>query len=141
MFQMTSLQIASLVLAVLAVLVAAISFYRGRGPSQPTRRPPGTRPAAPRTASPSHAAALLVLLRQLDAENAQWTRILAAINPSGDRAVAVLLQELRGPHMFAPHTALGVMIEGASSVGPKASVREALAAARDSMNKVVRFGN
>jgi hypothetical protein len=138
---MTSLQIASLVLAALAVLVAVVIVLRGRNTSQSTRRAPGARPAPPRAGSQSTAAELLVLLKQLDAENAQWTRILSAINPTDDRAIAALLQDLRGPHMFAPHTALGVMLEGARSVGPKASVREALTAARDSMNKVTRFGN
>jgi hypothetical protein len=87
------------------------------------------------------AGGLLVLLKKLDAENAQWSRIISAINPSGDRAIAALLQDLKGPHMFAPHTALGVMLDGARSVKPQASAREALAAARDSMNRVVRYGN
>jgi hypothetical protein len=141
MFEMMSLQITSLVLAALAVLVAAYIVFRGHSTAQPTRRVPGARPAPPRAGSQITAAELLVLLKQLDAENAQWTKILSAINPTGDRAIAALLQDLRGPHMFAPHTALGVMLDGARSVGPKASVREALAAARDSMNKVTRFGN
>jgi hypothetical protein len=141
MFEMTSLQIASLVLAALAVLVAAYIVFRGHNTAQPTRRAPGARPAPPRAGSQSSAAELLVLLKQLDAENAQWSRIISAINPSGDSAIAALLQDLKGPHMFAPHTALGVMLDGARSVKPQASAREALAAARDSMNRVVRYGN
>jgi hypothetical protein len=141
MFEMTSLQITSLVLAALAVLVAAYIVFRGHNTAQPTRRAPGARPAPPRAGSQSSAAELLVLLKQIDAENAQWTKILSAINPSGDRAIAPLQQDHRGPHMFAPHTALGVMLDGARSVKPQASAREALTAARNSMNRVVRYGN
>ena len=90
MFEMMSLQITSLVLAALAVLVAAYIVFRGHSTAQPTRRVPGARPAPPRAGSQTTAAELLVLLKQLDAENAQWTKILSVINPTGDRAIAAL---------------------------------------------------
>ncbi len=101
--------------------MAAYIVLRGHNTPQPTRRAPGDRPAPHRAGSLSSAAELLVLLKQLDAENAQWSRILTASNPSGDRAIAALLQDFQGPHMFAPHTAPSVMLDGARNAGPNSS--------------------
>jgi hypothetical protein len=138
---MSNLQLVSLVFTVVAVIAAGWIYFRSQGAGSGARRQAPPRPARQAPAAQMSAGELLVLLKKLDAENAQWSRIISAINPSGDREIAALLQDLRGPHMFAPHTALGVMLDGARSVKPQASVHEALATARDSMNRVVRYGN
>ncbi len=78
---------------------------------------------------------------ELRAKNAQWNEILIAMNPSGDSRTMNLLSEIRGPHMFVPHTALCVIEAGCRAVKPRASAAEALEAALNGMNKVVRYGN
>ena len=83
---------------------------------------------------------LLNTVRNLRATNAQWPAIMAALNPSRDSKLAGLLQELRGPHMFVPHTALSI-IEDACRANPHASIREILSNARGDMAKVTRYGD
>ena len=78
---------------------------------------------------------------ELRTANAQWTQILDALNPTGDVRVAQLLDQIRGPHMFDPRTALGVIEDGCRSVPSGASYIEAIEAAVASMNKVVRYGD
>jgi hypothetical protein len=88
--------------------------------------------------------AVLDTVRQLYAENAQWPKIVAELNPANDSAISALLIELRGPHMFVPHIALNI-IENASctvlEAKPSAGIEEVLKAARASMNRVTQFGN
>lgn len=83
---------------------------------------------------------LLDTVRKLSVSNAQWPAIMAALNPTRDSKLASLLQELRGPHMFVPHTALNI-IENACRANPQASIREILSNARGDMAKVTRYGD
>lgn len=89
---------------------------------------------------PRTAGDLLNVLAGLRASNAQWAQILAAVNPTQQPDVAELLFAIRGPHMFDPRTALGVIETGARNVPHTAPIAMALAEARESMNKVVGFG-
>lgn len=86
------------------------------------------------------AGAMLALVPKLRQANAQWPQIMAALNPSGDERAAELLQTIRGPHMFDPRTALGVIEAGCRETPGNAPGAQALAAAVNSMNKVVGFG-
>jgi len=76
--------------------------------------------------------------------DAGWPQIIADLNPSGDADVQAELERLRGPHMFAPATALNVIHHGcelALRSRSHASALSALRAARDSMEKVTRYGD
>ncbi|MCX7110906.1 MAG: hypothetical protein NTX45_12410 [Proteobacteria bacterium] len=75
---------------------------------------------------------------------AQWPEIVESLNQNNDSRIAVLLHAIRGPHMFNPRTALSVISHGcdvALGLNPKASALSALQAAKDSMEKVTRFGD
>ena len=84
------------------------------------------------------------VIRQLRTSNAQWPTISAALNPKNDATVSGLLKELRGPHMFVPHTALNIIEDAYASTSranPRADVRDVLKKACGSMNKVTRYGD
>ena len=83
---------------------------------------------------------ILDLIPELRDSNAQWAEIMTKLNPDGDKRAAELLHTIRGPHMFDPRTALGVIEEGCRATARSAGANEALAAAVSSMNKVVGFG-
>jgi len=77
----------------------------------------------------------------LRTENAQWPTILTALNPRGDRAIAKLLVELRGPHLFAPQVALNVIMAGAQralAANPGATALDALRESLRSTDTVVK---
>lgn len=96
-------------------------------PEQP-RRVRVESPAAT-SGSISSALDLMAFSKRLNAANAQWPEIFAAINPKGDTAIAALLINLRGPHQFAPGTGLNVLVDGCERVlagNPRASAVEAL---------------
>ena len=127
-----------------ALVLAIIAFvYTSRkSKQQPRRRPysPTKRTTAPKLAQVD-SQKLLSITMELRAKNAQWNEILVAMNPAGDSRVLNLLSEIRGPHMFVPHTALCVIEAGCRAVNPGAPAVEALEAALNGMNKVVRYGN
>lgn len=84
------------------------------------------------------------VIRQLRTSHAQWPTISAALNPRNDATVSGLLKELRGPHMFVPHTALNIIEDAYASTfrsNPRASVRDVLKQACGSMSKVTRYGD
>lgn len=83
---------------------------------------------------------ILNLLPKLRDTNSQWPEIMKVLNPNGDQRTTELLLTIRGPHMFDPRTALGVIEDGCRATARSASSSEALTAAVDSMNKVVGFG-
>jgi hypothetical protein len=73
--------------------------------------------------------------------NAQWPAIEAAFNPGGDSQVRQMLEQLRGPHLFTPHLALGVIEDGcrrAVTSFPGADARDALREAIRSTGHIVR---
>ena len=81
---------------------------------------------------------------RLLAIDAGWPQIIADLNPSGDADIQAELERLRGPHMFAPATALNVIRHGcelALRSSSHASALSALRAAGDSMEKVTRYGD
>ena len=86
------------------------------------------------------AGAMLKLIPELRDTGAQWPQILKVLNPTGDQKTADLVQAIRGPHMFDPRTALGVIEDGCTATASSAPGIEALTAAVDSMNKVIGFG-
>lgn len=95
-----------------------------------------------RRSPPRHAPQnLLEIIQRLKATKAQWPAIMTALNPRNDKKIQELLIELRGPHMFAPHTALNLMENACRSLGQGANdSRVVLRAACESMKKVTRFG-
>lgn len=127
-----------------ALALAFIAFvYTWRRGNRRTRR--GTRLPSTRV----HIAArklpesrqLLAQVLELRAMRAQWPQIMAKLNPTGDSQLHAVLLEIRGPHMFDPHTGLGVIETGCRAVAPSADALAALLAARTSMHKVVNAGN
>ncbi len=84
---------------------------------------------------------LLEIIQRLKATKAQWPAIMTALNPRNDKKIQELIIELRGPHMFAPHTALNLMENACRSLGQGANdSRAVLRTACESMKKVTRFG-
>lgn len=131
---MGKLQAALIGFALLLVLVAVWLRFRGGGQ---------------RLAVRSVARALSVrdglgLVRDLKRLNAQWTVIIARLNPGNDSEVYALLLRLRGPHMFNPGLALNVLeseCEGFLKLRPLGTMREALVLAVRSMERVTRYGD
>ena len=81
---------------------------------------------------------------RLLASNASWPQITQSFNPSNDSQISAELQRIRGPHMFAPATAINVIKHGCEEVlraSPHASALSAIKAARVSMEKVTRYGD
>ena len=87
---------------------------------------------------------LLSRVRGLRKTEASWLRIISAINPRNDKAVADLLATLRGPHQFAPHIALNVLEDGCERVlaaNQRASDIDALREALRRSEVVRKFGD
>jgi len=87
---------------------------------------------------------ILDVTRRLKATNAQWTTIMTTFNPHNNRHLHHWLIELRGPHMFTPHTALNIIEQACFSVlkdRPHATVKDVLRAACHSTHKVTRYGD
>jgi hypothetical protein len=87
---------------------------------------------------------LAALIRQLRAANAQWPTIMSQLNPKSDATVSSMLNDLRGPHMFVPHTALNIIEDACMSAlraNSRANIRDVLTNALGSMNKVTRYGD
>ena len=81
---------------------------------------------------------------QLLSSEANWVQILGALNPRGDPMIQQELVAIRGPHMFAPATALRVIQEGCDQAlrdNERAPAIAALAAARKSMERVTRYSD
>ena len=92
----------------------------------------------------SKGATILDITRKLRATNAPWPTIMAQLNPRNDPKATELLLELRGPHMFAPHTALNIIEDACQSTlkaRPSASLRDILRNACINMRKVTRYGD
>ena len=89
-------------------------------------------------------AKLLAEILTLKAKNAQWPEILGVLNPQNDPHIRTVLLEIRGPHIFVPHTALNI-IESVCVAAKRPSTGlsrlELLEAAKASMDKVVQYGN
>lgn len=120
-------------LAVLAIAVAAFLITH-------RRRAAGGAAAHGRRRQALSTAEALGMIPVLRERRAHWPEILQTLNPGNDPRVAAQLHRIRGPHMFDPHTALGVIETGCREVHPMSHVHEGLAAAVASMNKVVEFG-
>lgn len=72
-----------------------------------------------------------------------WSEIFTTLNPSNDFRIAQLLQDIRGPHMFAPHTGLNVILSGIDEALfniEHPSLLDALVLAKRTMETVTRFG-
>ena len=83
-------------------------------------------------------------VKRLHARNAGWPQILVALNASNDPDIHSELQAIRGPHMFAPSTALQVIEHGCDEVlrrSKQSSGFAAVRAARQSMEKITRYGD
>lgn len=121
----------------LLLLLALVMVYSGWKKSKSGRRPSGSR-------GPSKGASILDITRKLQAVNAQWPKIISELNPRNDPKATQLLLELRGPHMFAPHTALNIIVDACRSTlktRPDASLCDILRNACESMKKVTRYGD
>ena len=139
---------------IVALLIVALliggSYWIGRRQQGPrTQR----RPPTPRRGAASQISIFVVVpsahemkarTARLLATNASWPQIVADLNPSNDADIQAELQRIRGPHMFAPATALNVIRHGcelALRSSSHASALSALRAAGDSMEKVTRYGD
>ena len=83
-------------------------------------------------------------VERLHAKNAGWPEILAVLNANNESNLHSELQAIRGPHMFAPMTALQVIEHGCDEVLRRSKESSAFAAvrsARQSMEKVTRYGD
>ena len=136
-------------LALVVVLICGSYWLarrqQGRGP-QPRARTPRRGAGSHRASStaPLSAAEAKAETTRLLAVNAGWPQIVAALNPSNNAEVHAELQRIRGPHMFAPATAIKVIYHGcelALRTSSRASALSALRAARESMEKVTRYGD
>ena len=134
----------ALLIVVLLVLGSYWFMRSGNRPS-PLRGMPRTHGVQPATQAHAEGAQQLqISLNQLHQTNAGWDDILQTVNPSGTANVAANLQAIRGPHMFAPALAIRVLQEGcrlALARNPKATVPEAVQFARESMEKITRYGD
>jgi len=140
------------VIIALAMVVVIIggSYWLARR-QQGQRQHPRAR--MPRRVAGSHRATPTVSLSaaEVKAETARllaacagWPQIVVALNPSNDAEVHAELQRIRGPHMFAPATAIKVIHHGcelALRSNGQASALSALRAARESMEKITRYGD
>ena len=113
-------------------------------PSAPTLQLP-TAKDAPRAARSKDgnlsAAQAMEVVRSLYCADAQWSRILTVLNPANDLQIAEMLDVIRGPHLFAPQTALGVIQHGidlAQRDNPWASFEAALRYATMTMDPFTR---
>lgn len=93
-------------------------------PQQQEYRPRAAAPLPPRRLS---AKEMLSCLEELRQAGAQWDVIWSRLNPGGDPEVQRLLVEIRGPHMFAPHLALGVIEVGCQRALAQSPDADALA--------------
>ena len=81
---------------------------------------------------------------RLRAGNAGWPQILVTLNAGNDPDIHSELQTIRGPHMFAPATALQVIEYGCDEVLRRSKQSSGIAAvrsARQSMEKITRYGD
>jgi hypothetical protein len=66
----------------------------------------GSSTGAP-AASSSSASEMLRRVLELQRVNANWETIFASLNPDRNQQVQLLINDLRGPHMFVPRVAIG----------------------------------
>ncbi|MBY0230266.1 MAG: hypothetical protein K2W96_13365 [Gemmataceae bacterium] len=123
-------------LAVVAAIIVATIILSQKGEALATDSP--ARLPAPAGMSAEEA---LSRVEALDKANAQWPAIWAQLNPDDDPNVQRLLADFRGPYMFAPHVALGVLRAGcerALAASPSASRVEAIQEAMKADDQIVR---
>ena len=134
-------------LAIAAILVIYVRFmiFKRKAPRaddvrKRVSRVPQAQQASRRVLS---AARTIEVSRSLRKSNAQWSEILSSLNPGDDSRVKAALFALRGPHMFVPHTALNIIEHECSEMlrlNPAATQLAGLVRAKESMEKVTRFG-
>jgi hypothetical protein len=137
------------VLALLVVFaIIAVSYFVARkqqSGSRPRNRPPNAGAYLSRgRLRELTAQGIKVEAQRLHKAGAQWPEVLTALNPQCDNQTTILLQALRGPHMFNPGVALSVILHGCDVAIRKSSTASALVAlqeANESMEKVTRFGD
>ena len=132
--------------AALAISLAGFVFtHWTRSRKAPPRKqgPRGSKVALAASPSVTHinAAAMLQRVVDLRTKSAQWTEIFSTLNPHNNPRIHELLIDIRGPHMFDPNTALGVIETGCRDVNGQSDAITALEAAQRSMNRVLRAGN
>jgi hypothetical protein len=112
-----------------------------RGARSPRR---GTRPHGATSRNLLSAGEAKAATERLLTSGAGWPQIVAALNPSNNAEVNAELQKIRGPHMFAPATAIKVIHHGcevALHKDSRASALSGIRAARQSMERVTRLGD
>src|SRR5262245_28523897 len=125
-------------------------IFGGTAPAQPA---PGARDtpeidrslAAAGLSMPQSVPATEVLaaVARLRQQSASWPAILAALNPDGDPGVQRLLEEIRAPHLFAPHIGLNVLEAGcrrALAIDPAADRTAGLQTAVGDSSRIVGQG-
>ena len=132
-------------LIVVLLILGSYWFMRSGDRRSPLRGIPQSQSRQAASQLEAHGAEQLqASLSRLLHDNAGWNEILQAVNPTGAAKVAADLQAIRGPHMFAPALAIQVLQEGcklALARNPRASSAEAVRLARESMEKVTRYGD
>lgn len=128
-----------------------LAWLRRRFGAAPPQPAPDAAPAIDRSLAAAglsmpqsiSATELLITIARLRQQLANWPAILAAINPDGDAGVQRLLEEVRGPHLFAPHIGLNVLEAGcrrALACDPAADRTAALQTAVGDNSRIVGPG-
>lgn len=85
----------------------------------------------PARASRLTAAEMLSRVQALHQANAQWNTIWTELNPSAELSVQQLLEEIRGPHLFAPGTAMDLIEQACQFVLASSGGNDALSVLRE----------
>lgn len=129
-----------LLVSLVALYVHWLSAHKAR-PGQPRRR---SKSAIPAHAEANDAAKLLSEVLALKQQQATWPNILQTLNPDDVPRIRTVLLELRGPHIFVPHTALNIIEStclSAERPNNKLSRLDLLERAKRDMERVTRFGD
>lgn len=82
---------------------------------------------------------LLRRTQALQERHAQWETIAVELNPGGDAEIQQLIAAIRGPHLFAPHLALGVIADACQRVIALSPAADAVTALREAVNSADPF--
>lgn len=135
--------LSALIYGLLAVAIAAFAYTLWRGLADAEKSAKHS-DAKDQGFAEGGAAWVLQTVRSLQAQDAQWPDIIGALNPTNDPRVARTLHDLRGPHMFIPHTALAVIEAACLSCRNDPRIKtthQVLLVAKQSMKTITRYGD
>ena len=133
-------------LLILILVGLAVAYNRWRANYKPPAWQPRPRNLllVPSGQATSDVARLLADVLALKQRHAQWPDILKTLNPDDEPRIRAVLLELRGPHVFVPHTALNIIESvcvSAKGSGGEPARLDLLELAKASMDRVTQYGN